>query len=100
NGTSSRWAAGHLPPAHGIAAICSAGTAATASYPFKDHFTLAKAALRVHHQLRMSSLVSRLLLILSSMSSVSSSHADMPNQSMRPTTPFRYKFSVLATTPC
>ncbi len=85
SGMSSRWAVGHLPLADGIAAISSAGMAAMESYPFKDHFTLVKAAIRDHHQSRMSGLVFLLPLILLSMSRISSSHTQTPNQSLEPT---------------
>ena len=83
NGTNSPWAAGHLPLAYDIAATCSPGTAAMESFPFRGHFTLAKAALPDHPQSLMSGLVSLLRLIPYSMSSVSSSHTKAPNQSLQ-----------------
>ena len=78
-GTSSRWAAGHLPLAHDIAATSSYGTFAMASFRFADHFTLAKAVLPIHPQWLMNGLVFLLRLIHFSMSSASSSRAQTPN---------------------
>src|SRR6266550_7301663 len=85
SGTSSRWAAGNLPLAHDIAAtnLCGTGTAALSQ--FADHFTLLKAVLPRHPQLLMRSLVFLLRLSRFSMSSVSSSHTQTPNQSLQPT---------------
>ena len=99
SGTSSQWAAGNLQLAHDIAATSSCRTGARASSRFAGHFTPAKAVLPVHRPSRTSSLVSLLRSILFSMSSVSSSHTETPNQSMKPTAPLRYNFSVFATTP-
>ena len=89
SGTNSRWEVGPSPPARGIAAICSPGTAAMASCLFKAHFTLDKAAPPIHRPLRTSSLVSLLRSILFSMSSVSSSRIETPNQSLQPTALWR-----------
>src|SRR2546429_205263 len=55
SGTNLRWGAGHSPLAHVTAATCSPGTVAMASSRFADHFTLARAVLRNHPQLPMSS---------------------------------------------
>jgi len=89
SGTTWPWGAGLSPRARGIAAICSPGTVAMASCPFRAHFTLVKAALRDHHQSRMSGLVFLLRLIRFIMSNVSSSHTQTPNQSLEPTALWR-----------
>ena len=63
SGTSSRWAAGHSPRAHDIAATYLAGTVAMALFRFVGHFMLAKAVLLDQPQSRMSGLVFLLRLI-------------------------------------
>lgn len=80
SGTTSRWGAGLSSRGSGIAAICSPGTVAMASYPFRARFTPVKAALRDHHQSRMTDSVFPLRLIPFIMSSVSSSHTQTPDQ--------------------
>jgi hypothetical protein len=70
----------------------SPGTVAMALCPFRAHFTLVKAALRDHHQSRMSGLVFLLRLIPFIMSSLSFTHTQTPNQSLERTADRRENF--------